>query len=236
MYRERGNMYTGVKEYMFDTLISDSIGNPSSTEHLMLIDSSIFWVAIAIIFIILVRSSVVVVRAGHKGVVTVRGNFRTVLSPGFHFTPPLISNTESVRMMQSIEVPTQEAITQDNRPVHATATIDIKILDVEKAFHAPEDNRLYGFTEQGLRKATKNKLSVLAAKELRARLGEMEQEYVLMETNWEEVVAPLARSVNEQTEEWGIRVQYFEITDITVPNSTRSDQTHTGEFESNHSF
>lgn len=181
---------------------------------------------------VVVRSCVTVVSAGNKAVVTVRGNFRTALSPGIHLTPPLISNTEPVTVMQSLEV-TQDSITQDNASVRATGTIEIQVVDANKAFHAPETNRLYGFAEQGLRKATKEELSELAGKKLREQIGEMNQEYVLSETNWEEISASLTRAVDEQTEEWGIRVQHFTINDISLSDSyaTQSSQNYGVEFE-----
>lgn len=183
-----------------------------------------FWVSFIVfaLLVLLAKTSVVVIKAGKKGVLTVRGKCRKRLEPGIHFTPPVISKAVSTDVSQSVEVPKQEAITQDSVPVTVDATLDIKVTDGKKAFQAPENaDRLHGTTDKGLRIATRKQLQTLAAGELRGLVGELDHDYVLSDRNREEISGMLTARINEQTEKWGIIVNHFELKDITTRRSNQ---------------
>src|SRR6056297_1874477 len=62
-------------------------------------------------------SAVEIVDATEKRALTVFGEYRGLLEPGLNVVPPLVSRTHSFDVRtQTLDVPPQEAITEDNSP------------------------------------------------------------------------------------------------------------------------
>ncbi|TKX83311.1 SPFH/Band 7/PHB domain protein, partial [Halorubrum sp. SS5] len=77
-----------------------------------------------------VVSAVEIVDAYDKEALTVFGEYRKLLEPGVHVIPPFVSRTYAFDMRtQTIDVPSQSAITRDNSPVTADAVVYIKVMD-----------------------------------------------------------------------------------------------------------
>ncbi len=151
------------------------------------------------IAIVVVDSTVVIVQAYEQQALVVLGSFRKVLEPGINVVPPLVSETYSYDMRtQTMDVPTQEAITRDNSPVTADAVVYIKVMDTKKAFLEVEDYE--------------RAVSNLAQTTLRAVLGDMELDDTLSKRA--EINAHIRRELDEPTNEWGIRVESVEVREV----------------------
>ena len=147
-----------------------------------------------------VVSAVEIVDAYDKEALTVFGEYRELLEPGVHLIPPFVSRTYAFDMRtQTIDVPSQSAITRDNSPVTADAVVYIKVMDAKKAF-LEVDNY-------------KNAVSNLAQTTLRAVIGDMELDDTLSQR--ELINDRINEELDEPTDEWGIRVEAVEVREVS---------------------
>jgi len=147
-----------------------------------------------------VVSAVEIVDAYEKEALTVFGEYRKLLQPGVHIIPPFVSRTYAFDMRtQTIDVPSQSAITRDNSPVTADAVVYIKVMDAKKAFLEVDDY--------------KNAVSNLAQTTLRAVLGDMELDDTL--SRRELINDRINEELDEPTDEWGIRVEAVEVREVS---------------------
>ncbi len=159
--------------------------------------------AVGLLFIFLavvtIWQTVEIVDAYEKKALTVFGEYRKLLEPGFNIIPPFVSRTYAFDMRtQTLDVPRQEAITRDNSPVTADAVVYIKVMDAKKAFLEVDDYK----------KAVSN----LAQTTLRAVLGDMELDDTLNKR--QEINAKIRTELDEPTDEWGIRVESVEVREV----------------------
>ncbi|WP_144904752.1 SPFH domain-containing protein [Halobellus captivus] len=146
-----------------------------------------------------VYSAVEIVNAYEKATLTVFGEYRKLLEPGFNVIPPFISKTYAFDMRtQTLDVPKQEAITRDNSPVTADAVVYIKVMDAKRAFLEVDDYE--------------RAVSNLAQTTLRAVLGDMELDETLSER--EKINRRINEELDEPTDEWGIRVESVEVRSV----------------------
>ncbi|GAA0532660.1 SPFH domain-containing protein [Halorubrum ejinorense] len=149
---------------------------------------------------ITVVSAVEIVDAYDKEALTVFGEYRKLLEPGVHLIPPFVSRTYAFDMRtQTIDVPSQSAITRDNSPVTADAVVYIKVMDAKKAFLEVDDY--------------KNAVSNLAQTTLRAVIGDMELDDTLSQR--ELINNRINEELDEPTDEWGIRVEAVEVREVS---------------------
>ena len=149
--------------------------------------------------LVTVWQSVEIVDAYQKKALTVFGEYRGLLEPGVSFIPPFVSRTYTFDMRtQTMDVPRQEAITQDNSPVVADAVVYIKVMNAKKAFLEVEQY--------------KTAVSNLAQTTLRAVLGDMELDDTLNKR--QEINAKIRKELDEPTDEWGIRVESVEVREV----------------------
>jgi len=147
-----------------------------------------------------VVSAVEIVDAYDKEALTVFGEYRQLLEPGVHLIPPFVSRTYAFDMRtQTIDVPSQSAITRDNSPVTADAVVYIKVMDAKKAFLEVDDY--------------KNAVSNLAQTTLRAVIGDMELDDTLSQR--ELINDRINEELDEPTDEWGIRVEAVEVREVS---------------------
>jgi regulator of protease activity HflC (stomatin/prohibitin superfamily) len=144
-------------------------------------------------------SAVEIVRAYERRPLTVFGAYRKLLEPGINFVPPFVSKTYAFDMRtQTLDVPRQEAITEDNSPVTADAVVYIRVMDAKKAFLEVDDYV----------RATSN----LAQTTLRAVLGDMELDETL--SRRDQINARIREELDEPTDEWGVRVESVEVREV----------------------
>lgn len=145
-----------------------------------------------------IYSSIRIVDEHEKHALTVFGEYRKLLNPGVNFVPPFISSTYPFNMQtQTIDIPAQETLADDNLWLTASGTVSLRVINAEKAFNQVEDH------EQGV--------SSLSQTTLRAVLSEMETDAI---HNRSAVSDRVRRYLSEPTDEWGIRIESVEIQDI----------------------
>ncbi|NKE37010.1 SPFH/Band 7/PHB domain protein [Natronococcus sp. JC468] len=150
--------------------------------------------------IVTVWQMVEIVDAYNRGALTVFGEYRKLLQPGLNVVPPYVSRVYTFDMRtQTIDVPTQEAITRDNSPVTADAVVYIRVMDAKRAFLEVDDY--------------KTAVSNLAQTTLRAVLGDMELDDTL--SRREMINERIRKELDEPTDEWGIRVESVEVREVT---------------------
>jgi regulator of protease activity HflC (stomatin/prohibitin superfamily) len=159
----------------------------------------IIGVFVLVLAIVTVSQMVRFVDAYDRQVLTVFGEYRTLLEPGINFIPPFVSRTYTFDMRtQTMDVPRQEAITRDNSPVTADAVVYLRVMDAKKAFLEVDDYK----------KAVSN----LAQTTLRAVIGDMELDDTLNKR--QEINARIRKELDEPTDEWGIRVESVEVREV----------------------
>jgi regulator of protease activity HflC (stomatin/prohibitin superfamily) len=151
------------------------------------------------IAIVAINSAVVIVQAYEKRALVILGSYRRLLEPGINFVPPFVSRTYQFDMRtETMDVPTQEAITKDNSPVTADAVVYIRVMDAKRAFLEVEDYR--------------RAVSNLAQTTLRAVLGDMELDETLSKRSM--INARIREELDEPTDEWGVRVESVEVREV----------------------
>ncbi|MCU4742732.1 SPFH/Band 7/PHB domain protein [Halobacteria archaeon AArc-m2/3/4] len=141
-----------------------------------------------------------IVDAYNRGALTVFGEYRKLLDPGLNIVPPFVSHVHTFDMRtQTLDVPSQEAITRDNSPVTADAVVYIRVMDAKRAFLEVEDYQ--------------RAVSNLAQTTLRAVIGDMELDDTL--SRREMINERIRTELDEPTDEWGIRVESVEVREVT---------------------
>ncbi|QIB76336.1 SPFH/Band 7/PHB domain protein [Halogeometricum borinquense] len=156
-------------------------------------------VLVLILLVATVLSAIEIVNAYEKRALTVFGEYRGLLEPGLNIIPPFVARTYTFDMRtQTLNVPPQEAITEDNSPVTADAVVYIRVRDAKKAFLEVDHY--------------KTAVSYLSQTSLRAVIGDMELDETL--SRREEINRRIHRELNEPTDEWGVEVESVEVSEV----------------------
>ncbi len=148
-----------------------------------------FWMAIRI------------VQEYERGVIFRLGRLVGARGPGLFFIIPLVERMVKVDLrIVTMDVPRQEAITQDNVTVKVDAVIYFRVVD-------PEDSvvKVIDFI-----RAT----SLISQTTLRNVIGQSDLDEIL--SRREQVNQRLQKIIDEQTEPWGVKVTAVEVRDVTL--------------------
>ncbi|WP_330631150.1 SPFH domain-containing protein [Halocatena halophila] len=154
-----------------------------------------------------VYQTVEIVKPHERRALWVLGEYKKILEPGLNYVPPFISITESIDMQpQTIDVPRQEAITWDDRPVTAVAEVTITVFDAERAIREVEDH--------------KQAVKYLSMTTRRAVIGDMERDDVLY---GERIIAHrIQTELEAPLREWGIDIESVTVTDVSPKEKRHS--------------
>lgn len=160
-------------------------------------------VPIVVIFVILIlASSIKVMREYERAVVFRLGRFLRAKGPGLFLLFPVIDRMVRVSLrLVTLDVPSQDIITRDNVTVKVNAVLYFRVLDPQKAVIEVEDF-LYATSQ-------------LAQTTLRSVLGESELDDLLAER--EKINSQLQDILDTQTDPWGIKVTNVEIKHVDLP-------------------
>lgn len=162
---------------------------------------SLFFLPVYFIVLILIVSSVKILREYERAVVFRLGRFQAVKGPGLILILPFVQQVVRVDLRTVVmEVPGQDVISRDNVSLKVDAILYFRVVDAQKAIIQVEN----------FLSAT----NMLAQTTLRSVLGEHELDEVLAKRT--EINAAVQNTLDVQTESWGIKVISVEIREVTL--------------------
>ena len=166
--------------------------------------TEIFTIVVAGIVLAILASALRVLREYERGVVFMLGRFYRVKGPGLIIIIPVIQQMVRVDLRTIVmDIPTQDLITRDNVSVKVNAVLYFRVVDSQKAIINVEDYM----------QAT----GQLAQTTLRSVLGQHELDELLAER--EKLNADIQTILDQQTDQWGIKVANVEIKHVDIDES-----------------
>jgi regulator of protease activity HflC (stomatin/prohibitin superfamily) len=164
----------------------------------------IFSTILIAIVVALLFSAFRILREYERGVVFMLGRFYAVKGPGLIILIPIVQQMVRVDLRTLVlDVPTQDLITRDNVSVKVNAVLYFRVVDPERAIINVEDYM----------EAT----GQLAQTTLRSVLGQHELDELLAERD--KLNADLQKILDQQTDQWGIKVSMVEIKHVDIDES-----------------
>lgn len=161
---------------------------------------SVFGV-IVVVVLLLIFSSIKILREYERAVVFLFGRFQAVKGPGIIIILPVLQQVVRVDMRTIVmDVPPQDVISRDNVSVKVNAVLYYRVIDAEKAIIQVED----------VREAT----SQLAQTTLRSVLGQHELDEMLAERD--KLNHAVQAILDSHTDAWGIKVANVEIKQVDL--------------------
>ena len=144
------------------------------------------------------------------------GKYVKTLNPGFRWIIPLIETIQIVDIrVITINIVSQEVMTEDNVPCSIDGVVFFKITDPEKAVLEVEE---FGFA-----------ITQLSQAALRDVCGKVELDTILSKR--EEMGKNIKKIVEIETKEWGIEIIDVKIKDIQLPENMRRMMANQAEAE-----
>ncbi len=172
--------------------------------------------SILIIIAILLLISVREIKQYERGVKFTMGKFKRIAMPGWRLVFPIFQSMQKVDIRtKAVDVPDQEAITQDNISIRINAVIYYKITDAAKAIIEVEN--FYWAVSQ------------LAQTTMRNAVGEVSLDKLLK--NRDEVAASIQMIVDKATDPWGVKVETVELKDVVLPDDLKRTMAKEAEAE-----
>ena len=166
--------------------------------------TEIFTIVLIVIALAILASAFRVLREYERGVVFMLGRFYRVKGPGLIILIPIVQQMVRVDLRTIVmDVPTQDLITRDNVSVKVNAVLYFRVVDSQKAIINVEDYM----------QAT----GQLAQTTLRSVLGQHELDQLLAER--EKLNADIQTILDQQTDQWGIKVANVEIKHVDIDES-----------------
>ena len=164
-----------------------------------------FWVGLAILVIVLVKTSIRFVPQNRAYVVERFGKYNKTMEAGLNFLVPFIDKVAYDKSLkeQAVDVPSQAAITRDNISLVVDGVLYLKVLDPYKASYGV-DNYVYAVTQ-------------LAQTTMRSEIGKIELDKTFEER--EALNINIVAAINEAAGPWGVQVLRYEIKDIEPPRT-----------------
>ncbi|NOZ62499.1 MAG: slipin family protein [Calditrichaeota bacterium] len=159
-------------------------------------------IAIIIILLFLIMSSIRIFKEYERGVVFRLGRLVGTKGPGLVLIIPIVDKVVKVGLRTiAMDVPPQDVITKDNVSVKVNAVLYFRVIDPAKAIVEVED---YLFATSQLAQTT-----------LRSILGQAELDELLSER--EKINRDLQEIIDHQTDPWGIKVSLVEVKHVDLP-------------------
>jgi regulator of protease activity HflC (stomatin/prohibitin superfamily) len=173
------------------------------------------YIAIALLVIILASGIRIIFE--YKRALKFRfGKYVKILNPGFRWIIPLIETVQIVDIrVITINIISQEVMTEDNVPCSIDGVVFFRITDPEKAVLEVEE---YTFA-----------ITQLSQAALRDVCGKVELDTILSKR--EEMGKNIKEIVMKETKEWGIEIIDVKIKDIQLPENMRRMMANQAEAE-----
>lgn len=163
-------------------------------------------ITIAVLVTGFLATRTILVVSERHGVVKERlGKFAGVLKPGFHVMIPLLDRAAYRHEMreQAVDVPPQNCITKDNIQVEVDGIVFLQVIDPKAASYNVSDYIVSAVN--------------LAMTTMRSEIGKLTLEETFSERD--AINASIVKEIDKDSANWGIKVQRYEIKNIT-PSST----------------
>lgn len=152
--------------------------------------------------LIILASSIRILREYERAVVFRLGRLIAVKGPGLVFLIPVIDRMVRVSLRTVVmDVPAQDVITKDNVSIKVNAVVYFRVMQPDKAIVEVE-NFLFATSQ-------------LSQTTLRSILGQSELDELLSQRD--KINRELAKIIDNQTEPWGIKVSTVEVKHIDLP-------------------
>ncbi len=161
-------------------------------------------IVIAVVFVALVvaAAAIKVAQEYERGVVFRLGKYMEVRGPGLFVIIPFVERSVKVDLrVETLDIPSQEAITKDNVTVKVNAVIYFRVVKPEDSVIKVVDHRF----------AT----SQISQTTLRSVIGQHELDEVLAKR--EKLNQNLQQIIDDQTDPWGVKVSVVEIKEVELP-------------------
>jgi regulator of protease activity HflC (stomatin/prohibitin superfamily) len=164
-----------------------------------------FWVGLAVLIFVLVKSSIKFVPQNRALVVERFGKYNKTMTAGLNFIFPFIDKVSYNQSLKehAYDVPSQSAITRDNISLIVDGVLYLKVLDPYKSSYGV-DNYVFAVTQ-------------LAQTTMRSEIGKIELDKTFEER--EALNINIVSSINQAAEPWGVQVLRYEIKDIEPPRT-----------------
>ena len=164
-----------------------------------------FWTGLAVLVVILVKSSVKFVPQNRAYVVERFGKYNKTMVAGLNMLVPFIDKVSYNQSLKehAYDVPSQAAITKDNISLVVDGVLYLKLLDAYKASYGV-DNYVYAVTQ-------------LAQTTMRSEIGKIDLDKTFEER--ESLNTNIVHAINIASEPWGVQVMRYEIKDIEPPRT-----------------
>jgi regulator of protease activity HflC (stomatin/prohibitin superfamily) len=160
-----------------------------------------FGIAIVVIIVVLIFSSIRVLNEYERGVMFTLGRFTGIKGPGLILVWPIVQQMRKVDLRVIVlNVPKQDVITRDNVSVKVNAVVYFRIVDPGKAIIQVAN--AFDATSQ------------VAQTTLRSVVGQHEMDDLLAQRD--KLNVDLQRILDQATETWGIKVSTVEIKDVDL--------------------
>ena len=164
-----------------------------------------FWTGLAVLIVILVKSSIKFVPQNRAFVVERFGKYNKTMIAGLNLLFPFIDKVAYDQSLKehAYDVPSQAAITKDNISLVVDGVLYLKLLDAYKASYGV-DNYVYAVTQ-------------LAQTTMRSEIGKIDLDKTFEER--ESLNINIVNAINLASEPWGVQVMRYEIKDIEPPRT-----------------
>lgn len=171
---------------------------------------------VAAILLFLFFASIRVLKEYERGVAFRLGRLREPLQPGVRLLFPIIDSLVRVELrVVTLTIPPQEVITKDNVPARVNAVVMFQVTDPVLSVMAVENHAV----------AT----SQIAQTTLRSVVGRADLDTLL--AHRADLNEDLARSIDAQTQPWGVQVNVVEIKDVEIPQAMQRAMAREAEAE-----
>ena len=159
-------------------------------------------IAVIVIILLFILSGIKVINQYQRGVVLTLGKFTGMREPGLRVIVPIFQQMIRVDVRtNTIDIPKQEVITQDNVTVNVDAVVYFNVVNPDKAILSVA-NYIYATSQ-------------FAQAALRDVSGNVDLDSLLSKRD--EVSKQIKEIVDAQTEGWGINVDSVKVQNIELP-------------------
>lgn len=163
-------------------------------------------IAVIIILLVIVLSSIKQINEYERGIKFTLGKFSKIMSPGWKIVLPIFQSYKKVDIRtKAVDVPEQDAITKDNVSVRINAVIYYKVFDASKAVLEVEN--FYFAVGQ------------LAQTTMRNAVGSVSLDELLSERD--KISEEICNIIDKATDPWGIKVENVELKDVSLPEEMK---------------